>query len=46
MSIINSAINELKRLGVVQEVTGRKRGRVYSYRAFMEILSEGVGSAS
>jgi Fic family protein len=46
MPTINSAINELKRLGVVQEVTGRKRGRVYSYRAFMEILSEGVGPAS
>jgi Fic family protein len=46
MPTINSAINDLQRLGVVQEVTGRKRGRVYSYRAFMEILSEGVGPAS
>ena len=38
---INSAIGKLQRLGIVQEVTGRKRGRVYSYRAFIDILSEG-----
>lgn len=42
---INSALSELQRLGIVHEVTGRKRGRVYSYRAFMDILSEGVGLA-
>ncbi len=41
MPTINSAIGELQRLGIVQEVTGRKRGRVYSYRAFIDILSEG-----
>ena len=46
MPTVNSAISELQRLGVVQEVTGRKRGRVYSYRAFMDILSEGVGPVS
>ena len=46
MPTVNSAIGELQRLGIVQEVTGRKRGRIYSYRAFMDILSEGVGPAS
>jgi Fic family protein len=29
MPTINNAIGELQRLGIVQEVTGRKRGRVY-----------------
>jgi Fic family protein len=46
MPTINRAINELHRLGIVEEVTGRKRGRVYSYRAFMDILNEGVSSTS
>ena len=45
MPTINSALSDLQRLGVMHEVTGRKRGRVYSYRAFMDILSEGVGLA-
>jgi Fic family protein len=30
----------LERLGVVEEITGRRRGRVYCYRAYMGILGE------
>jgi Fic family protein len=37
---INAAFGELERLGIVSEVTGRKRGRVYSYRRFVELLSD------
>jgi cell filamentation protein, protein adenylyltransferase len=40
---VNSALGELQRLGIVEEVTGRKRDRVYSYKAFIELLSEGIG---
>lgn len=40
---INSAFAELQRLGIVNEVTGRKRGRVYCYTAFLDLLSDGVG---
>jgi Fic family protein len=40
---VNNAINDLQRLGIVEEVTGRKRDRVYCYNAYMEILSEGLG---
>lgn len=40
---INAAFGELARLGIVSEVTGRKRGRVYSYRRFVELLSDAGG---
>ena len=39
---INAALADLVRLGVVEEVTGKRRGRVYSYRGYVEILSEGT----
>ncbi|MDF2119908.1 Fic family protein [Roseiarcaceae bacterium H3SJ34-1] len=39
---INAALAELERLGVVEEITGRKRGRVFSYRRYLAILSEGT----
>jgi len=35
------AIDALQRLGVVQEITGKKRERVFAYRAYMDILNEG-----
>jgi Fic family protein len=43
MPTINAAIGELQRLGIVTEVTGRKRGRVYCYRAFVDLLGDGAG---
>jgi Fic family protein len=43
MPTVNRALAELQRLGIVEEVTGRKRGRVYCYRAYMEILGEDRG---
>ncbi len=39
---INAALADLERLGIVQEVTGRRRGRVFGYRAYLAILSEGT----
>lgn len=39
---INAALADLRRLGIVDEVTGRKRGRVYGYRAYLDILNEGT----
>jgi hypothetical protein len=29
-------------MGLIDEITGKQRGRVYSYRAYLDILSEGV----
>jgi Fic family protein len=39
---INAALADLERLDVVREITGRRRGRVFSYRAYLDILSEGT----
>lgn len=39
---VNAALVDLQRLGVVEEVTGRRRGRVFGYRRYLAILSEGT----
>lgn len=39
---VSSAMDVLEELGVVAEVTGKKRGRVYAYEKYVEILSEGT----
>ncbi len=39
---VNSALADLERLGIVKEVTGRKRGRVFAYRSYLSILNEGT----
>jgi len=39
---VNSALADLERLGILQEITGRKRGRVYCYRKYLDLLGEGT----
>lgn len=39
---VNAALSDLERLGVVEEITGRRRGRVFGYRRYLAILSEGT----
>ncbi|MGO9358224.1 MAG: Fic family protein [Xanthobacteraceae bacterium] len=39
---VNAALADLQRIGVVDEVTGRRRGRVFGYRAYLDILNEGT----
>lgn len=39
---VNAALADLERLGLVEEVTGRKRGRVFAYRGYLAILNEGT----
>lgn len=36
------AIQSLQGLGIVSEITGRKRERVFAYRAYLDILNEGA----
>jgi len=43
MPTVNAALAQLQALGIVEEVTGRRRGRVFAYRAYLDILSEGAG---
>ena len=39
---VNSCINQLAQLGVVKELTGKKRNRLFSYPAYLEILNRGT----
>jgi len=39
---VNAALADLERLGIVEEVTGRRRGRVFGYRRYLAILNEGT----
>jgi len=39
---VNAALSDLERLGVVEEITGRRRGRVFGYHRYLAILSEGT----
>jgi len=36
------SIDSMAQLGIVREVTGRQRNRVYAYRRFIKILNEGA----
>ena len=39
---IRSSLNKLEELGMVNEMTGNKRNRLYLYRRYLEILNEGA----
>jgi Fic family protein len=39
---VTRAMTALERLDIVRETTGRRRGRVYTYEACLEVLSEGT----
>ena len=39
---VNAALSDMQRLGIVEEVTGRRRGRVFGYRGYLAILNEGT----
>ncbi len=42
MPTVNAALAQLQALGLVEEVTGRKRGRVFAYKTYLEALNDGV----
>jgi len=39
---VNKALGHLERLGIVKELTGRKRNRLFSYASYIEIMSHGT----
>jgi Fic family protein len=39
---VSRAVSQLSRLGVLKEVTGRSRGRIFAYKAYLAILDEGT----
>ena len=38
MPTVNGALEQLLKLDIVEEVTGKRRGRVFSYRSYLKIL--------
>lgn len=40
---VNKSLAHLQQLGILSESTGKKRGRVFSYRRFADTLNEGIG---
>jgi hypothetical protein len=38
---VNADFDQLMKLGIVEEITRKKRGRVYAYRDYLSILNEG-----
>ena len=39
---VNACLRALEQLGIVKEITGQKRNRLYSYAAYIRIMSEGT----
>jgi len=39
---IRSTFNAMLKLGILEEITGKQRDKVYVYRKYLDILSEGV----
>ena len=39
---VNNCLGSLKRLGIVRELTGAKRNRIFSYARYVEIINQGT----
>jgi Fic family protein len=39
---VTSALQKLQEIGVVKEITGKARDRIYVYKEYLDILEEGV----
>ena len=39
---VNSAIQKLKDIGLLHEITGKRRNRIFAYQAYLDILNEGT----
>jgi Fic family protein len=39
---VATAIGNLERIGILQEITGRPRGKIFAYDEYLKILSEGT----
>ena len=39
---VSAAIQRLGRLGIVREITGKRRNRIFAYQAYLDILNEGT----
>jgi len=41
---VQSALQKLEQLGIVREITGRKRNKMYAYEKALAVLERGVGT--
>ena len=39
---VSKSLRHLEALGIVEEVTGRRRGRAFAYRAYLKLLEQGT----
>lgn len=39
---VNACLRVLEKLGIVKEVTGQKRNRLYAYPVYLQIMNEGI----
>jgi len=39
---INTVLGDLEKLGIISEITGRKRDRVFAYQSYIDILNSGT----
>jgi len=39
---VNKSLRKLEEMGIVREITGRQRNRLYAYDGYIQILSEGT----
>ncbi len=39
---VNKCLTHLEHLGIVRELTGAKRNRVFSYTGYLEIMNQGT----
>jgi Fic family protein len=39
---VNKSLENLQRLGIVRELTSRKRNRIFSYKRYLEIMNQGT----
>ncbi len=39
---VNTCLKHLERLGIVNEVTGRKRRRIYAYSRYLDLMNQGT----
>ena len=39
---VTAAIDHLQQLGIMCEITGKRRHRLFAYHAYLDILNEGI----
>ncbi|MCF8109598.1 MAG: Fic family protein, partial [Desulfohalobiaceae bacterium] len=39
---VNKSLEHIQRLGIVRELTSRKRNRVFCYTGYLEIINQGT----